>query len=147
MAEAVATLALASSILQVIDFGTKVASTAVKIYQASKRSAESSSEVSQLQNVYTKLSSTLEILQRDDSAATKDSETDDMHELAKGCATLAKELLEILHNIGLGEVRKKRQAVQAAMRLVRKHDEIVALQARIGDFRSQLTMCLMVSMR
>lgn len=147
MAEAVATLALASSILQVIDFGTKVATTAVKIYQASKRSAESSSEVSQLQVVYTKLSSTLETLQRDNAPATKDSETDDMHELAKSCATLAKELLGILHDIGLGEVRKKRHAVQVAVNLARKQGDIVSLQARIGEFRSQLTMCLLVSVR
>lgn len=147
MAEAVATLALASSILQVIDFGTKVASTAVKVYQASKRSAESSSEVSQLQDVYTKLSSTVETLQRDNSAATKDGGTDDMQELAKSCAMLAKELLDILHKIGLSEVRKKRHAVQVAVKLARKQDDIVSLQARIGEFRSQLTMCLLVSVR
>jgi hypothetical protein len=34
MAEAIATLSLASNILQVIDFGSKFASTAWKIYKA-----------------------------------------------------------------------------------------------------------------
>ncbi|KAF3012317.1 hypothetical protein E8E14_002109 [Neopestalotiopsis sp. 37M] len=143
MAEAVATLALASSILQVIDFGTKVASTASKVYQASQRNDDSLNE---LEAVYKNLSSTLDTLQKD-STATVDSETDGIKSLAKGCSELAKELVDTLRNLGVGKAKTKRKALWVALKHTWKDEEILALQARLNEFKSQLTLCLLVSVR
>ncbi|KAI1878958.1 hypothetical protein JX265_003135 [Neoarthrinium moseri] len=148
MAEAVATLSLASSILQVIDFGTKVATTAFKAFRASKLGREDANEVSQLQIVYQSLSSTLKTIQEQYAVNKSDSQDDGgMGELAKGCTELAKELVQTLHRIGLADAKKKRSALWAALKLAWKHEEIISLQSRLGEFRSQLAMCLLLSVR
>ncbi|KAI1860792.1 uncharacterized protein JN550_011254 [Neoarthrinium moseri] len=148
MAEAVATLSLASSILQVIDFGTKVATTAFKAVRASKLGREDANEVSQLQVVYQSLSSTLKTIQEQYAVNKSDSQDDGgMGELAKGCTELAKELVQTLHKIGLADAKTKRRALWAALKLAWKKEEIVSLQGRLGEFRSQLTLCLLLSVR
>ncbi|KAF7540809.1 hypothetical protein G7054_g1080 [Neopestalotiopsis clavispora] len=143
MAEAVATLALASSILQVIDFGTKVASTASKVYQASQRNDDNLNE---LEDVYKSLSSTLDSLQKD-STASVDSEANGIKSLAKDCSELAKEVVDTLRSLGVGKARTRRKALWVALKHTWKDKEILALQARLNEFRSQLTLCLLVSVR
>ncbi|KAI1852645.1 hypothetical protein JX266_002186 [Neoarthrinium moseri] len=148
MAEAVATLSLASSILQVIDFGTKVATTAFKAVRASKLGREDANEVSQLQVVYQSLSSTLKTIQEQYVVNKSDSQDDGgMGELAKGCTELAKELVQTLHKIGLADAKKKRTALWAALKLAWKQEEIISLQGRLGAFKSQLILCLVLSLR
>jgi hypothetical protein len=143
MAEAVATLALASSILQVIDFGTKVASTALKVYQASKRDDGSLYE---LEKIYKNLSSTLDTIQMD-GAALGDSGDLGLKSLSKDCSEVAGELVNTLHKLGFGEAKTKRKALRAALKRARKDGKIRSLQARLNEFRSQLSMCLLVSVR
>lgn len=144
MAEAVASLALASSILQVIDFGTKVVSTASKVYQASKRKEPSLNE---LEMIYKNLVSTLDTIETDDTEMV-DNGVLGMKSLAKGCSDLAKELLDTWHKIGFDkEVKTKHQALWVALKHVWKDEKIRSLQARLDEFRSQLTMCLLVSLR
>ncbi|ETS87101.1 hypothetical protein PFICI_00929 [Pestalotiopsis fici W106-1] len=148
MAEAVATLALASSILQVIDFGTKIATTAFKIYQASRSSDESLDEVSQLQVVYTNLSSSLKTLQTETSSSVTGGEIDEnIQALAQGCSDLAKELLETLRKLGFGKALTKRKALWAALKHTWKHEQLVNLQIRLDKFKSELTLCVLISVR
>ena len=148
MAEAIAALSLASNILQVIDFGSKFASTAWKIYKAAHHSLESLDEVKSLRVINDNLSDVLRDIRTQSGGADPASGSNQgIVNLAKECATLAEELLQSLNKLGLGNTARKRDALRAAFKLTWKEKEIVTLQARLNDFRSQLTLGLLVSMR
>lgn len=101
MEEAIAALSLASCILQVIDFGTKVASTAFKVHQTLRRSKEDVDEVSQLRDVYKYLASTLDdIRTQPDRTGPPDTADEGIRKLAKDCEVLVKELLQTLKIMG-----------------------------------------------
>jgi hypothetical protein len=148
MAEAIAALSLASSILQVIDFGSKFASTAWKIYKAGHHSLEGLDEVSSLRVINVNLGDVLRDIRTQPGGADPASESNQgIVNLAKECAKLVEELLQSLNKLGLGDAARKRDALRAAFKLTWKGEEIRALQARLNDFRSQLTLGLLVSMR
>jgi hypothetical protein len=148
MAEAIATLSLASNILQVIDFGSKFASTAWKIYKAARHGHGDLNEVASLRVINVNLGNVLRDIRTQSYDADPASESNQgIVNLAKGCATLVEELLQSLNELGLGDAARKRDALRAAFKLTWKGDEIGALQARLSDFRSQLTLGLLVSMR
>jgi hypothetical protein len=148
MAEAIAALSLASNILQVIDFGSKFVSTAWKIYKAAHHSLEGLDEVSSLRVINVNLGDVLRDIRTQFGGADPASESNQgIVNLAKECATLVEELLQSLNKLGLGDAARKRDALRAAFKLTWNGEEIRALQARLNDFRSQLTLGLLVSMR
>ena len=148
MAEGIAALSLASSIFQVIDFGSKFATTAWKIHKAARHSLENLDEVAYMRAITVNLDDVLRDIRAQSGHIDPASESNQgIVNLAKECATLVEELLQSLNKLGLGEVARKRDALRAAFKLTWKGEEIRALQARLNDFRSQLTLGLLVSMR
>ncbi|CAJ2503271.1 Uu.00g106650.m01.CDS01 [Anthostomella pinea] len=109
MAEAIATLSLASSCLQVIDFGAKVASTAVKLRRG---------------------------------------QTDEgIKRLAEGCKGLIEELLLKLNKLAGIDSSRTTGAARLAFKWKWNEDEIRAIERRVAEFRSQLTVSLLISLR
>lgn len=148
MAEAIAALSLASNILQVIDFGSKFASTAWKIYQVARQSVDGVDEVASLRAINVSLSDVLrEIHSQCGGANLANDINQGIINLAKECAKLVEELQQSLKKLGIGDVLRKRDVVYAAFKLTWKREEIQSLQARLNDLRSQLTLGLLVSMR
>ena len=66
-------------------------------------------------------------------------------DLAKECATLVEKLLLSLNKLNVGDAARKRDAIRAAFKFTWKGDEIAALQGCLNEFRSQLTLSLLVS--
>ena len=148
MAEAIAALSLASNILQVIDSGSKFASTAYNIYKAAHHGLKDVDEVASLRVINVNLADALHDIRTQSGGADPASESNQgIVNLAKECAVLVEELLQSLNKLGLGDASRKRDALRAAFKLTWKGEEIGALQARLNDFRSQLTLSLLVSMR
>ncbi|KAI1121915.1 hypothetical protein F5Y10DRAFT_287923 [Nemania abortiva] len=146
MADPIATLSLASSILQVIDFASSFATTAWKIYQAADRGREALDEVEELRKIANDLADILQEIQSQpvSGAAAADS-SDGIVSLAKACATLVEELLQTLP--AGTNITRKRDAIRVAFKLKWKSENIRALQTRLAEFRSQLTLNLLFSMR
>jgi len=148
MADAIVALSLASSILQVIDSGSKFVSTAWKIYKAAHHSLEGLDEVASLRIINVNLSDALRDIRTQSGGVDSCSASDQgIFNLAKDCAAVAEELLQSLNKLGLRDATRKRDALRAAFKLKWKGEEIGALQARLNDFRAQLTLSLLVSMR
>jgi hypothetical protein len=148
MAEAIAALSLASNILQVIDFGTSFASTAWKIYQGSRHGRRDLDDVASLRSINSNLRDALRDIRTQSASVSATSEsTSGILDLSKQCSALAEQLLQSLDSLGLADVKRKRDALRAAFRLSWKKEEIGALETRLNDFRSQLTLSLLVSMR
>ncbi|KAI0867853.1 hypothetical protein GGS24DRAFT_495023 [Hypoxylon argillaceum] len=147
MAEAIATLNLASSILQVIDFASGFTTTAWKLYQADNRSWQGPDDIIELRNITTNLAGILRDLQPQSnvSGAAVHSDSESMISLAKECAVVVEELLQTLP-IETNATRK-RDAIRMAFKLKWKSEDIRALSTRLTVSRSQLTLNLLVSMR
>ncbi|KIW98525.1 uncharacterized protein Z519_00186 [Cladophialophora bantiana CBS 173.52] len=133
MAVALAALSLGSSILQAIDFGSTFVSMARKIRGVTHRNQESLDEIASLRVLNTNLSDL--------------SGTFAHNQVPLIWQARAIELVRSLNELGLGDAARKRDALYSAFRLTWKRDDINGLRARVNDFRSQLTLSLLVSMR
>lgn len=148
MAEAIAALSLASNIFQVIEFGTKFTSTAWKIHNTTHRGLESLDETASLNAINKNLNDVLRDIRTQSGVTDLANESNrGILSLAKECATLAEQLVHSLNKLRLGDAARKRDALVAAFMLTWKREEINGLQTRLNDFRSQLTLSLLVSMR
>jgi hypothetical protein len=148
MADAIAALSLASNVLQVIDFGSKFVSIAWKIYRSGKSAVDSVDELADLQKINSNLYGLLDKLQAPSSGL--DDVSSDHHgiiHLATECSRLVQKLLGFFRSLGLGENGRKRDAIKAAFKIMWKEDDILAVQDAINEFRQQLTLNLLVSLR
>ncbi|KAI0415959.1 hypothetical protein F5X98DRAFT_206355 [Xylaria grammica] len=147
MADPITTLSLASCILQVIDFASGFATTAWKIYQAADRGREGLDAVVELRNTNSNLAAVLREIQSQANVSREavTNGSDGIVSLARECAVLVEELLQTLPPET--NITRKRDAIRVAFKLKWKSEDIRNLQSRLAEFKSQLTINLLVSMR
>lgn len=147
MAEVVAALSLAANIPQVLDFGEQFAIAGCAIYQARPRSVE---VLSDLQSSSSRFRSVLTELQKGAARAPTSNVTngdDGILVLASKCSGVLKQMLESIASPGSLEKGRKRDAAKVAFKLVWKKGDIESLQKRLDQFRDELTLHLVVSLR
>lgn len=147
MAEAVAALSLAANILQVLDFGKQFAIAGCAIYQAGPGSIE---VLSDLQSSSSGFHSVLTELQKGAARAPTSNVAkgdDGILVLASKCSGVLNQMLEAIASSGSLEKGRKRDAAKAAFKLVWKKGDIESLQKRLDQFRDELTLHLVVSLR
>jgi hypothetical protein len=151
MADAVAAFSLAAGILQFVDFGSKFAKNALNIYKAGAQGALA--ELQQLQSTTADLQSVLKSLQSPRNTSNSSTELEDdtgILKLAEECQQVATELLNSLNKIiKIQRYKKpgKRDAIRTAFQVMWNEDDIKSLQIRMSEFRNQLTLRLLVSLR
>ncbi|KAI9685267.1 MAG: hypothetical protein M1822_004640 [Bathelium mastoideum] len=143
MAEAVAALGLAASILQFVDFGSRVASNFLKLYKSNRQDRE---DVPDLQRINTDLQKLLQNLQVPQAGCSEDT---GLAELAKECQTAATDLDTLLKSLFKADTEShgKREALKASLKLVWKENDFRSLQERIDQFRNQLVIHLLTTLR
>ncbi|KAJ3522886.1 hypothetical protein NM208_g12674 [Fusarium decemcellulare] len=140
MAEGLAGLGVAASVLQVIDFGTRFIVKAWKIY--STDFAETL--VSDLQRSSTNLHNVLHELQ---SISANDASEKAIRSLAGKSAAILKELLDSLAVISrAGEGRRRGAALKKAFLMAWKEDELRSLQVRLNEVKSDLILPVNLSL-
>lgn len=147
MAEAVAALSLAANILQVLDFGKQFAIAGYAIYHAGPGSVEA---LSDLQSSSSRFHSVLTELQKGAARAPTSNVAngeDGILVLASKCSGVLKQMLESIVSPGSLEKGGKRDAAKAAFKLGWKKGDIESLQKRLDQFRDELTLHLVVSLR
>jgi hypothetical protein len=151
MAETVAAFGLAANILQVVDYGTKFIGAAWKIWRSGKEGVEG---LTSLQLISQDLKAVLQRLCTAIPSSPhqlEDESNISIFGLAEECGKITQQMLDSIERLGIPDKsrlkRKKRDALIAAFKLAWKNDEITALQARLGEFRSQITLNLAVSFR
>ena len=70
-----------------------------------------------------------------------------LNQLALDCSRTARKLLAILQKITSAGNTRKRDALQAAFRLVYNENEIKSLSDQLSSFRNQLNLHLLISLR
>ena len=138
---------LAASILQVIDFSTKFALTAYDIYTSSAKAANGleglQAQSKDLEVVLSKLQTESEQF----AAPSHDGENDGIVVLAEKSAASLKKMLKTLSKIKRPAKGRFREAVKATFKLHWKEGEIAALQTELNNFRHQITLNLVFSVR
>jgi hypothetical protein len=143
MAEAVAAFNLAAGVLQFIDFGSRVMSNFWTFYKSNRHGTKEPD----LQVINNDLRRVLENLQvpADDTAQSDVG----LLQLAQDCQKVALDLETLLQSLFKAEAGNsgKREALKAAFRLVWKDDQVRYLQERLDQFRHQLIVHLLASIR
>jgi hypothetical protein len=145
MAEVIAGLSLAANILQMVECGVQFTSIAWKIWNSGQESLDG---FNRLQYLSKDLKHVLKRLQLDGTHQPSVSGSDiNLFQLAGQCTKVLEHLLKTLHEIGADRIVRKPGAIQAAFKLTWKKTEIERLQKTLDQFRNQLTLSLVVSLR
>lgn len=145
MSEAVAGLASAASILQVLDYGRQFVTTAWKIYESKVDAVES---ITILQCLSKSLDSTLQSARRDSSAISPEVDNE-ISILATESRAASVKIQELLSRASVTQDsrRTKRKALRAAFVTLWNRDEIRSLEIELEGINKRLTLALLASLR
>ena len=144
MAEAVAAFSLASNVIQVLDFGSKLAARFWSFYKANRHSSDAVPDVEKITIDLHKI-----LKEFHGCTTTSNDNNDGLIMLAKECQKLAEELLGLLASLKTANKTNagRIESLKSAFRLIWRDDDIAVLRKRIDDFKSELTVHLLASLR
>lgn len=141
-------LTIASSIVQFIDFASKLVGKSVRLYNAADGQLD---EHQELANITRSLSRNAEnIGQAFENLRCCNNLTDAEREqksIGIDCQHVAEELLEALDALKLGEKRTTWQSFRQALRMLWNEEKIQALERRLDRLRQQMVANVLESLR
>lgn len=145
MGEAVAGLALAASILQVLDYGRQFVSTAWKLYESGEDKVES---LASLQSLSKNLDSTLRSANCDSSTTSPEID-EEISVLATESRAASVKIQGMLNRADLTQHarRTKRKVLRAAFVSLWNRDEIKSLEVELDGINKRLNLALLESLR
>ena len=148
MAEAIAAFGLAGTVMQFIEFGSKLASSFWQLYKSGRDGAEDVFFAPHLQTMTSDLQNILDCLV-DSESQDRSHDDSGLCKLAEDCQMQAVELQSLLTSLNSAGSGKfgKREALKCAFKAVWKEDEIKSFETRLGQFRQQLILHLLTSLR
>jgi len=153
MAEAIAALSLAGTIVQFIDFGGKVLFGGLKLYQkrlgsnALSGMKDTKIITESLQRLIENLNQPLEE-SGPANEGSKLSQTEiDLRNLAAHCSDIAKELLRAIAKVELQGKRGKWDSLRAALKHVLAEESIERIRQRLDNSRQEVIMHILACFR
>lgn len=143
MAEAIAAFSLAANVLQFIDIGSRMVGTLWSYYKSNRKGSKQAPDL-------LRISTDLQhVLQGFQVPATGAHEDVGLAQLARDCQAVAEEMQNLLQSVFHHEAGSmgKREALLAALKMVWKEDDLQSLQDRLNQFRHQLVVHLLASLR
>ena len=160
--EGFAALGVASNIVQFVEFGCRLFSQSKELYRSSNGLANEAVELENITQSLRHLSDNLMVehsgwnqpLSNDNQTSSDDFdvelEDDDEPELtliARSCKKIADELSEALNQLRVKDPGKKWQCFRVALKRVWKPKKIDDMSRRMERLSSQLTICLVKSLK
>jgi hypothetical protein len=153
MAEAIAALSLAGTIVQFIDFGSKVLFGGLKLYK-NRLSSNALSEMKDTKIITESLQRFIETLNQplEESdlvnEGAKLSQTEiDLRDLAVNCSDIAQELLKAITKAELQGKRGKWDSLRAAFKHVLAEERIEKIRQRLDNFRQEVIVHILACFR
>jgi len=132
-------LSLATSIVQFIDFATKIVHGARQIYETGACSVAENADIelcaSELQDLCVRLDTSK-------LPSPRTADDDSLYRLANRCITVSNELLTLLRKIKLKDATSKWQCMVSAVKTQVKKSERDEILSRLSQCRAQLDMHL-----
>jgi hypothetical protein len=145
--ESIAALSLASNIIQVVEFSSRIISRGYELYQSADGRRE---EHVILDNAVKNLSALHSTLQNSGRSRSEDKLSMADKQLIKlqiESGMVAKELRELLQKVQLKKPNGKWQSVRQALLSVFSDKEISSLGSRLDNIRKQVDSAILVSLR
>ncbi|CAD6572041.1 MAG: hypothetical protein ASARMPRED_005011 [Alectoria sarmentosa] len=139
--EPLSALVIASTVVQMVDFGAKLFSKSVELYKSAESSLPTNVELSSIVEDLSQISASLAatgILKNEE--LTEDEVA--LNKLASRCNILANELISDLLRLAVQNPQRKWESVYKAVKAVWKEKKIHEIQERLNAFRSELTLRL-----
>jgi hypothetical protein len=141
MLDPLTAIGLVGNIVQFVDFGCKIVSKTTETYRSADGLLKENAD---LELVTNDLISINTILTTSSAVATADPALD---KLCTGCIEVSTELLAALAKVKAGKDPTKWRSVRKALRSVWSKDKISDLEARLGGFRDEVNLRIVVSLR
>jgi hypothetical protein len=140
-------LSVATSVIQIVDFGSKLVSRASEIYRSAEGFSVSSSALkattTDLKGLLVRLQDSLPL---DTTNIPLTAEEVSLQALAKGCGEVARELLTRLEKLKSNKAGKW-ESIRLALLSVWSEKEIQEASARLELYQRELDTSLLVSLR
>jgi hypothetical protein len=148
-------LSLAGTVIQFVNFGTKLLSTSVKLYKSSRGRLETHEELEltivDLQSVVLKLRRTCYVILPEPGGPPIEDDQFQGNCFSETCDEAARIAEEILNKLKGLEVREGKhhawESLKAAVRSAWSNDEILLLRQRLSLFKETLNSRLVLSIR
>ena len=145
MAETLAAVGLAASIVQFIDVGCRFASRAHKIYQSG---SENLGELPGAQRVVDELENILRTLPSEKTSSTDPSNlATGFQRLITGCRSLADEIRDLIRETPPPDNPRRKDATRVSYRLMRRNDDIQKVKPKLDELRQDLMIHLLALIR
>lgn len=160
--EGFAALGVASNIVQFVEFGCRLFSQSKELYRSSNGLANEAVELENITQSLRHLSGNLMVehsgwnqrLSNDNQISSDDSDVEledndeaDLMLIARNCKSIADELSEALNQLRVKDPGKKWQCFRVALKRVWKPKKIDDMSRRMERLSSQLTICLVKSLK
>jgi hypothetical protein len=147
--EPLSALSIATSVIQFVDFSSKIISGSLEIYKSGHAELSEHSNIRCVTTKLEELAGGLEkSLKLDDSTNSHMSQNDlGLLDLCKGCKTVSEELIAALDKVTRKGKLGKFSSVSQALRSHWSKQHIATLQKRVDSFRQQLIINILVSLR
>jgi|SRR5271156_5630563 len=136
-------LGVASSVVQFVDFTSKLISGSYELYKSDYGVVEATSSLEAL-------TSNLIAVSNDLSRSLKASKSipKELELLCKECVAEASKLLSVLESLKVeGSDRRLWKSFKTALKTIWSQDKIDSFQGRLDSFRQQITMSIVVSLK
>lgn len=144
----ISSFSLASSIIQVIDFSTKLISKGYDIYKSpqgtSAENVDTEVVAKDLRTLAAKLKSGTSDT-RSKKAASNGDEA--LSKLSTNCKNIADELLEKLNRLKIFGKHRKWRSARHALKSVYGRDDLEQLKRRLDAYRNEINLHITVSLR
>ncbi|KAF2801832.1 uncharacterized protein BDZ99DRAFT_552523 [Mytilinidion resinicola] len=143
--EPLSALSLATSVVQFVDFSSKLISGSIEIYKSTSGQLEQHNDLKAVTKSLSRLTAKLE---KSDFATIEQSSTntEEIVNLCKDCRQTAKELTDILLKLKLQKATK-RESVVVALKSIWGREKLEDLQHRLDGYRQQLVLLILVALR
>jgi hypothetical protein len=135
--DALTAIGLASSIVQFVDFTTKLFAKATELEQSLDGSDKESANLETTTEILGRLGESLSMTFESVSQEEKDILT-----LAEGCKEVVDELLDVLRKLKSHPKQNKWQNLRQALRYIWAHDRLEKMSKTVDQFRMQLGLSL-----
>jgi len=140
-------LAIASSVVQFVDYGSKLLHIFVKLCKSDGALPENVDLESSTQELK-KLSRRLAATSRNAATTVSDSDHDRaVRRLAESSKETADKLLDLLESLKVHKTYNKLQSLQQALKTMRKKDKIESLQRKLETLQKQINTRLLALMK
>jgi len=141
MLEPLATIGLVSSIVQFVDFSSKILSNTKKFYRSADGTLEENNNAEHVTKRLVELSTSLQ------TSASSSNGSEALQKLCKECNEVAEELFEALEKLKVDGANGKWKCVRKALKSVCCKEKIDGIQNRLASFREEMNLHIVVDLR